>query len=58
MLYNIGTTEKIMLTKSQLFDIFIDESNLKAVLTENQKSLLKVNSGDKRRYDVLMKKLK
>lgn len=56
--YLACTSERILLNKANLFDIFIDESSLKAVLNENQKSLLKVNSCDKKRYDSLMKKLR
>ena len=41
-----------------MFDIYADDSNLKAVLTENQKNLLKVTSGDKKRFDLLIKHLK
>jgi len=55
--YLACTSERILLNKENLFDIFIDESNLKAVLNENQKNLLKVNSCDKKRFDQLVKKL-
>ena len=54
----IGTTEDIFENKKNLYDIFIKDTNLIAVLNENQKSLLKVNSMDKRRYDNLIKKLR
>ena len=53
-----GTTEDIFENKGHLYDIFVKDANLTAVLSENQKSLLKVTSADKKRYDMLMKRLR
>jgi len=53
-----GTTESILLSKEQLFDVSIEDSRMRAVLAENQKSLLRVSSGDKKKFELLMKRLK
>jgi hypothetical protein len=53
-----GTTESILLSKEQLFDVSIEDSRMRAVLAENQKTLLRVSSGDKKKFELLMKRLK
>ncbi len=38
--------------------MFVEDKNIKAVLIENQKNLLRINSSDKKKFDLLMKRLK
>lgn len=51
-----GTTERIFENKDYLYDLFVNDSQLNAVLSD-QKNLLKINSSDKKRYDLLLKKI-
>lgn len=55
--YIACTTEKILLNRNEIFDILSENSSLSSVLVENQKSLLKVSSQDRKRYDSLMRQL-
>jgi hypothetical protein len=55
--FSACTSERIFESKEFLYDLFIKDSELKAVLADSQKNLLKVNSYDKKRYDLLLKKI-
>ena len=52
-----GTSERIFESKEHLYDLFINGCELKAVFAESQKGLLKINSADKKRYELLLKKI-
>jgi hypothetical protein len=56
--YLACTTERIFENKETLYDLYVQDAHLKAVLAESQKNLLKVNSTDKKRYDLLFKRLR
>ena len=56
--FNQGTSERIFESKEHLYDLFVNGCEFKAVLADSQKSLLKINSMDKKRYDLLLKKIK
>jgi hypothetical protein len=55
--YIACTTERILEDKKSLFDLFVNETNLQPVLNENLKNLCKINSLDKKRFELLSKKL-
>ncbi len=55
--YLACTTEKIFESKDHLYDLFVNDSQLNAVLNESQKCLVKVNSSDKKRYESFLKKI-
>ena len=56
--YIACTTEKIFESKDHLYDLFVNDCQMCAVLNDSQKNLLKINSADKKRYDIFLKKIR
>ena len=50
-LFVLGTTEKIFETKTDVYDAYIDNQNLR--LSERLALIGKINNGDKKRYQQL-----
>jgi hypothetical protein len=56
--FNKGTTERIFESRDFLYDLFVNDAQLKASLGDSQKHLLKLNATDKSRFEVFFKKIK
>jgi hypothetical protein len=55
--YLACTSEKIFENKEFLYDLYVNELQMNAVLADSQRHLLKINSADKKRFDLLLKKI-
>lgn len=56
--YIACSSERIYESKRFLYDLYVNGTLMDAVLADSQKSLLKINSADKKRFDLLLNKIR
>ena len=55
--FKSGTTDKILESKEHLYDLYVNDTQMNAVLADSQKHLLKINHADKKRFDLLLNRI-